>query len=63
MDMYVDEQFLDAIQGEILWLIVPFLQKKIYKLLWIWRGEPKHVLTNMCIMGLLFLARKTPMHS
>jgi hypothetical protein len=28
MDMYVDEQFLDAIQGEILWLIVPFLQKK-----------------------------------
>lgn len=61
-----------------------FYEKK--KMLWIWRGEPKHVekkiasrlkekdslklifsvlfsLTNMCIMGLLFLARKTPMHS
>jgi hypothetical protein len=29
MDIYADEQFLDAIQGRILWLIVPFTKKKI----------------------------------
>lgn len=28
MDIYADEQFLDAIQGKILWLIVPFTKKK-----------------------------------
>jgi hypothetical protein len=27
MDIYADEQFLDAIQGRILWLIVPFTEK------------------------------------